>query len=304
MTDSALENGTSMLTLVKNSQHEMAQWSETKRKDFVETFEKRSRVTRYILVKTAEFLLEGARRRRFITDKHNRELAITRSSRSWRDLTDVENSYHNGSTVGGRSARELDTIAQERADVILKELPPLKKAVLIIQPETAKKIERRDKLLEQGQKLMDQLVELSENLELANMDQKMTIGDFREFIKEREKSRRALRHKLDEMGAEGTQLEDEISRALYSGIPGISEAVIKVINDHIEREQAFDATTRRVGERVMFGDSEAAMEILSRFEKDEVTVSEEIKSEFASALEKLKVAGQKKTAQLKSAKSK
>jgi hypothetical protein len=43
----------------------------------------------------------------------------------------------------------------------------------------------------------------------------------------------------------------------------------------------------------MFGDSKAALELLKGFEKDELDISDSIKSEFAGALEKLNVAAKK-----------
>jgi hypothetical protein len=46
---------------------------------------------------------------------------------------------------------------------------------------------------------------------------------------------------------------------------------------------------RRVSEHVKFGNSQAAVELLRTFEKDEVTISEDVAARFRTALEQLKV---------------
>jgi hypothetical protein len=89
------------------------------------------------------------------------------------------------------------------------------------------------------------------------------------------------------MGEELQEMEIRISKALYAGIPGISDAIIKVINEHYERITALGNMCRRVSERVAFGDSAEALSLLSFFEKDEATVSDTIQAEFDAALVKL-----------------
>jgi uncharacterized protein (UPF0147 family) len=42
-------------------------------------------------------------------------------------------------------------------------------------------------------------------------------------------------------------------------------------------------------EQILYGDSDAALEILKSFEKDEIAVPENIRAEFSKALESLKV---------------
>jgi hypothetical protein len=106
---------------------------------------------------------------------------------------------------------------------------------------------------------------------------------------------------MNELGEDGAKLEDAINKTLYAGLPGLSEAVIQVIQDSIDRYRNFDTMSRRVEEQVRFGDNEAAMNILSNFEKDEVTVSDKVKAEFSEAMNKLKAAV-KKGAKLTTAK--
>jgi hypothetical protein len=263
----------------------MAAWSETKKAEFIATFEKRSAASRLILETTASCVLEIASRRKFVSTKHVNQ--VERSST-------VDCQWNKHQEVTGRSNEDIHKIAQAQAEAILKGLPPLKKAVQIIDPDTAKKIDARDKLLVKGKKIRDELVELAEPIRMVDLDQNMTVGEFRKLVKDRERKQKRLVNQLDEIAKDGNELENAINKALYAGLPGLSDAVVKVVNDCYERSSALDATTRRVAERVKFGDSAAAMDILRRFEDDEVEVSEEIKAEFDGALKKLKVAGTKK----------
>jgi hypothetical protein len=69
----------------------------------------------------------------------------------------------------------------------------------------------------------------------------------------------------------------------------LTEAVEEVIQLHLDKATMFEQTVRRVEERVMFGDSEAAMSIMTSFEKDELEVDDNIKNVFTEALKKLNV---------------
>jgi hypothetical protein len=154
-------------------------------------------------------------------------------------------------------------------------------------------IEKRNKLLAKGKDLLKQAEELAGSLDMDDLDQEMTIASFRAMVKEREKKRAALLSKLDEVGDEGRSLDSRINKFLYDGLPGLSDAVIKVINDYLDRAVGFSAMNRRVGEQVQFGDSEAAMEMLKTFEKDEAKISSDIKAQFDKALDDLKLAAKK-----------
>ena len=150
--------------------------------------------------------------------------------------------------------------------------------------------------------MKQRLEEMAGSYSLADVDQKMTIGEFRKGVRDRDRKRAALSRQMNDMGQTGIELDNQINKALYLGLPGLSDAVIKVVADHLERAVAFDQTTRRVTEKVLFGDSEAAMELLKGFERDEVTVSDNIKAEFSAAMLKLGIAAGKKTRQLKAKK--
>jgi hypothetical protein len=271
------------------NQADMTTWSHEKRKDFSDLFEKRSRAAQYIMQMTARYIAETAHRRKFVSNLH-----ISRLDRQFNGFSvrrygdvfvDIESHGHNF----GRGTADLQKIAQERAAKVLTELPQLSKAVRIIDKEIADKIELVEKLKVKGQSLVEKLDELSGKISLSEVDQKMTIGDFRKMVKDREKKRSDLAHQLNEIGKEGVLLNRDIDAALYKGLPGLSDAILKSVITHVERAMALEETTRRIVEKIQFGDCKEAMELLSIFEKDELKVSEEVQAEFKQALEKLKL---------------
>jgi hypothetical protein len=300
------ENLKDQLALVSKAETEgMATWSEDKRKDFSALFEQRANVTRYLLLKTAERILETAMNRRFISSKHLQrdfDVSQTNSLFNYRSLADKGCNPYHAFTVGGRSTDELDALATSRAEAVLEELPPLKDAVKIIDPLTAKKIDQRDVLIKKVKLLKEKLEELAGPIVMGEVDQAMTVGAFRQMVKDRTKKRNSLVETMNEVGEEGTSLDQAINKALYEGLPGLSDAVIAVAKQHSERATALSATTRRVTERVIYGDSKTALELLKGFERDEIEVSAEVKAEFAGALEKLKLIGAKKKAKARKTK--
>lgn len=264
-------------------------WSEEKKKDFVNVFEHRSKCTQYILLKTAIVVLDRAQSRRFISRKHISDIEEISTHHLAR------HDYQCGYVfmVGDRNAGDLDKIAVERAESVLNELPPLRKAVQVISTETAKKIDEREVLLKKAKDLKTKLEDLNSVIRMADVDQKMTVGDFREMVKERERKRKSLAQELANVGEKGCEVDKVINKALYEGLPGLSDAVIKVVKNYVDRARALEAVTRRVEERVLFGDSTAALELLKGFEKDELEVEDSVKNEFREALEKLNVAGKR-----------
>ena len=136
----------------------------------------------------------------------------------------------------------------------------------------------------------DQIEKVTEPIVMSDMPQDMTIGAFRAIVRDREKERRRLITEMNECGKEGQELERQISKALYSGLPGLSDAVVDVILSHRERAAALDTFGRRAVEQIKFGDSEAAMSLLKHFEQDEITVSDTVRSKFTEALAQLKLA--------------
>lgn len=275
------------------SQDAIINWSDEKRKEFTKTFSDRVRVAQFILYSTADMIVKFGIDRQFISEKHKRGLPDLETEKY--PLFDGEKGgyYRTKGTIGGRTSEELNQIATERANLILENLPPLKEAVRIISPEVAKMIEQKEAFYEKGVKLFKEADELSGPLDMDDFPATMTLSAFKTEIKGREKRRKKLLDALSEVGKEGTDLGKKINKFLYSGLPGLSDAVIKVIKDHIERAQGFSTLNRRVTEQVQYGDSAAALELLKGFENDEVKISEEVKSQFDAALKSLKLAAAK-----------
>jgi hypothetical protein len=278
------------------TQDALVSWSDEKRKDFVKTFDERVRVAQFILLDTAAKVVAKATDKQFISGKHTRGLEpfehlLAPLIDGWKSTGRPSYYYGTNNCVGGRPTTELNKIAGERADLVLENLPALKDAVRIISPEISKMIEQREGLFEQGKKVMAQSEEVSGSLDMDDFPVSMTLGAFKTMVKDRENKRKKLLEKLSEIGEEGQALDRKINKFLYAGLPGLSDAVMKVVKDHIERAAAFSTMNRRVGEQVQYGDSKSALELLKGFEQDEVTVSDEIKAQFDNALKTLKLAG-------------
>lgn len=292
------------LMLEKVGTEEMATWSETNKKDFVRTFNDRVKVSRFVLQSTASIALQKAVEKKYVGEKQARKLkaeygGVNGYGYSYNSLISsefVNVRYGQPNLVGGRTSEELNKIAQDRAVEILKQLPPLQKAVQVISSDLAKKIVDRDKIVEKGKELTEKLVDLSQPIAMSEVDQKMSVGDFRKMIKDIEKKRSKLVEEINDLTQDGVELDKEINKALYAGLPGLSDAVIKAVSSMMEKAKALDQLGRRVGEKVMFGNSEAALELLRTFEEDETKLSDDVKLELSQAMDKLKlaVAGKKK----------
>lgn len=275
---------------------EIISWTEDKKKGFVGTFKDRVSVARFILERTAWDIAETALNKKFIGQQHLNKLhngnPYFDAQRFIHDLTDEQRrcfGYDSNVKIGGRDIRDLGTLAKERAEEVLKSLPPIQEALKVIDPETAKMLDRIDELKEQGNKLKEKLDVASEIIHMADLDQSMTIGDFRKKVKAQDLYRRWLIAKMGELGKEGSELERVTNKKLYRGLPGLAEAVMEVVQQHMDRSTALDQMSRRVEEQVMFGDSAAALDLLRHFEADETTITSSVKASFDAALEKLKL---------------
>jgi hypothetical protein len=262
------------------AQQNMSSWDHVKRKDFSDLFEKRSEAAQLVLSMCSYKIIRVGSHRKFISQDTADELSYGIDS-SW--------IYNKNRVVGGRTVAELEKVAEERAKEIVSNLPPLRTAVQILDKTTAKKLDRVDALKKKGKDLSDQLNEVSGSINMADMDQNMSIGEFRAMIHERDKKRRELAHQLQEIGKEGSRLETEIDAFLVKGVPGLSEALVEVIKQHKERAEGLSSTTRRVVEQIQFGDCKEAMGMLKTFETDETKGSAEIAAKFTDALRQLKL---------------
>lgn len=271
----------------------MKTWSDDKRKDFCKLFEDRSQTSRYILLMTASNVFEMAKRKKFVSDKHERALLkslnwATHNSYNRATISDLV--YHKSGRGMKRDVNDLNDVATQRASDIVKNLPPLAKAIQVIDQPTADKIDRIEALTQKGKKMQEELDEICGTLDMADLDQNMTVGAFRQMVKDREARRVLLITKLNEITKDIQELDTQVSKFLYAGIPGLSEAVVDTVRELIEQANALEVMGRRVEEQVQFGDSEAALTLLSQFEKDESTVSITVKDRFKEALKQLNVA--------------
>lgn len=279
-----------LLALAATGQGSMTLWSDEKKREFTDLFHKRSNAARYILFQTAKHIIQVAQERHYISQKVAQGFERLHYDIPYDRMPEQRTHYEHTYRIGGRSIKDLEEIAQERAKLILAELPPVKTAIQIIDPETSKKMALLDIIHEKLAVLKEKVEEIPTDLSLAEVDQSMTVGALRAHVKDLEKKRKALISEMSDLGQEGQELEVAINKKLFLGLPGLSEAVQSVAQKHIERYKALDTTSRRVEERVNFGDDSGALEILKGFEKDEVTVSDSIKAEFQAALEQLKLA--------------
>jgi hypothetical protein len=264
-----IEEATALTTVV--SQDAMATWSEDRRKEYVALFNKRARSSIYILVRTAELLQEGAVRR------------FIRSQRS--NLTnDVGGSYAFRGT--DRPHEELEEIAKKRANNIFNELPQVRRALEIVNPDVAKWMDRRDAIIKLGTKKLVELEEASQSIVLSDLDQKMTLAQFKQYADDREKVRIKLVKDLNALGTEGAAIEVKIHKALFKGIPGLSEAIELAMDAQLARAKGMQQVQRRVEEKVMFGDSQAAQELLNHFKDDELELNDDVKTQMQEILAK------------------
>lgn len=281
----------------QDAQGQMARWDEGKKDAFIGTFHQRANAACYILVATARDIAQSALNRKFISQKHISDIfgKDQYSNTKWgAGLFEFDNNghyYNNNRRIGGRSSEELDEIATERAKKVLKELPALKEAVRVISPEVAKWIERRDELLDEGQKLWDSFQEeFEEPLKLSDFPKDATREDIELELKTRTRDFRQKRAKMSEIGEEGQELERKINKALYRGLPGLADSIASVCKEYLERAKGMGSLDRRVAEQVKFGDSDAALTLLKQFEQDEATISDKIGAQFKAAMETLKTA--------------
>lgn len=250
----------------------MSGWSEQRRKDFVKLYCDRADAAIAILARTAERLHETAVRRFIFPQRadYNQEFRTH---------------MHYG-TYGDRKWEEIDEVAKKRADAIFSELPQVKKALEIINPDVFALMEKKDKIVKTGTDKLKRLNEVSETIALSELDQKMTIGEFRKYADERETMRKRLVRELNDLGEEGNAIEAKIHKALFKGIPGLKDAIDVAIDAQMARAKGFDQLKRRVQEKVLFGDSEAAQELLQHFKDDEVELEVDVKKQIAEALAK------------------
>ena len=294
---SVAENTTNPFAIMTGeSAAAMALWTDNKKKDYVGLFKQRANASMYILRNSAQQLAHRAKEKQFLgVPRFNKlvdecqgfagEDEIKRcgyGGYSQQDLDLWKSTYD-------RSQADLDAMVSERVTALLKQLPSLNAAMLILDAETHAKMIRRDELSKRGQELTDEFAEHSVDIRLSDVDQTMTIGGFRAYIKDIENKRRKILEELEENGKEGQVLERHINKALFKGLPGIGEEIENVVKELYQQSKDMGATARSVENTVLYGDCEAALAILESFKTDEKAVSTAIGKRFQNGLELLKL---------------
>lgn len=284
--DTIMDSSTESPVALLQQTDSMATWSDQKKQEFKQLFEQRTAAARCLCEITASKIATMAAARHFISDHH-----LGKLDRKYGWSPTPNHSYYRFRGLAdeaGRDFEELQRIATERAKTLLAELPPLKKAVQVIDPDTAKMLDEVERLTKKGNVAKKALEELPRQVEMSTVDQNMTVGQFRKEVAALIKKRHKLLDTMNECGAEANELEITIAKRLYKGFPGLSDAVMDVLVAHLERSTALDQMQRRVGEQVMFGDSTAATELLRQFEADESAVSDDLRDKLSAAMEGLK----------------
>lgn len=266
-------------------------WSDEKKNEFCNLFKKRVRVSQFVLICVAREILNKALHSYMVGVRKNGEL-----NKAISDLPELDDYSHSGHAsgswerVGDRDKSELMEIARTQAKQILQDLPKMADVVAVIDKTTSERMQQKEAILKECNQLRDELVEVVEPISMSSMvedNPKITLKEFLGIIKKREERRDYLVSTIDRKVSDGIRLEKEIAKALYKGLPGLSEAVSKTILDLVEQVRLLDTTTRQVEEKVKFGDCEAALEILNHFGENEIQSRSEISERFKQALANL-----------------
>lgn len=235
----------SITSLVQQvSRDAIVAWSDDKRREFVGTFTNRVKASQYIYLITGKRLLKKAQERQFISIRQYEEAKAKAAGLPVESLIDKKPGdacYYSGyeelreaAIVGSRPVAELNTIIDQRCEEIIKSLPHLKKAVEIISPETAKLISTRDRLTEEANVIVQELEVLCADLDIDDLDESMSLKDFKQLARDRYEKREDLKAQLAKLGERTKELQIKIDKFLYSGIPGLSDAIVEVAVSNFE----------------------------------------------------------------------
>jgi hypothetical protein len=286
--------------LVIPSQAEISNWSDDKRKDFVGLFSDRTVASYRITLMVGQKMVEAAEERKIFASRHKTFLANRMGGVTFHELLyPTQHQYYNAhynapkpvqppQPTTQRTDTELSVIATERANIMLDELPSVQAAMKIIQPEVVTWMMKRDVLKADCEKLITQLDDSEETVKMSD-HRDMKVGAFLDMVQAKDKHRQDLVEKLNKFSEQGRAFDEKIHKVLYKGIPGLSDAVMDCVVSLYESATAMTEMNRRVEEKIQYGDSDAAIELLKGFEKDEKTVSVDISARLKNALDHLKV---------------
>jgi len=287
------------LSLIVQGSGQVSDWSDVRRTKFCETLKGRSNFARAVLATVAETFWHEAKERFFVPSNASYvsfPVAGVSCDLEWRNgkCVGVHLNGHGSrsNSYDGRTGQEVADVASERTMELINELPEALAVVQVIKPATAHKmeeLEKKEKLLTQRR---DRLNEISGDTELDDdfIDEhgQMTLKDFRLHVRKINAEKKKLVRESGVLGKQVDRLRRDINRSLYRGVPTLEKAARKVVEEMRQECVALGQMERRVSEHVMFGDSEAAVKVLQRFEKDEVELAPEAHNLLATALDRLK----------------
>jgi hypothetical protein len=257
----------------------MTTWTDKRRDDFVNTFNERVAASKSITATT------------------NHRLWLWASERHLVSRADAGPRYTPFSChTSSRSDQEIEKIAKARLEEIIKDIPGTRQLISIIDKETGKLMDKRDLIQKQIQGLTVQLEEISQDIDIEDIDQNMSVGTFRKMVTDRVKKHDQLSRTFARLAKEGHELTVTIDKKLYKGLPGIRETINTIVKNQDDRVEGLNQMLRRVTEQVKFGDSVTAMKMLETFEKDEIHISEEWTNKLRLAVDNLRKPQAKKIA--------
>lgn len=313
-----LNNALSIFKADSNALDGMSSWDTPRRLAFVQTLQERGNVHAALAMLEVECLLRIAESRHFISDKHTNLISEKTAKQhfrldNWQSLLNYRGGTRDqygfaqpSSEFCGRSKDELQQIAEDNAKAIAKNLPKLADAVRVIDAETADKIDKARALraqLDTHEATLKELVRPLILTEYAKLNPKTTLTEFVAMVEDRANKAKVLTEKMNELGKQGRELQTQIDKALYEGLPGLSEAVVELAVEKIKAVSALPQMMRRVSETVQFGDSAQATSMLATFEKDELKLDDSIKDKFKLAMDKLREAAKGLSAPAKTTKA-
>jgi hypothetical protein len=235
--------------LARATPESIAAWSDDKKKQFCELFAQRVKASRYILRGIAHRVVNKTRTSFMLGQRKASELEGQFSSRH--DFFDVQDNgrgyHHRLNTIGGRDYSELCEVIEERTKEIVRNLPPVVQAIEVIDKVTAERMRQRDDLVKECEELRDQLTEVCEPVSMKSIAEthpKTTLLEFLSMLDTKEQNRQRLVATITSKMTEGVRLESEISKAMYKGLPGLSEAIVEVVNGMLEQDKALDMRSR------------------------------------------------------------
>lgn len=276
MTDGTVEQVTALTQQMISEGAGLALWSEDKKKEFCALFKDRSACAQFVLASSTKLIIEAAEQRYFINSRQALDLGAK-----------VEETNYRHSSNYGRSYHELQQVAQERAALVIAELPNKHETWEVLKPEVAEKMRKVDEIEKELSKISAKFDTLPTEVRISDMPETMTLKEFKAHVNKIRDTRDDCLKKMNRLAHDGNELNRQIDKELYAGNKDLATALRKLVDVNVTKIKGLSATTRRVEERVLYGDNQAALELLQGFERDELEVTKSVTSEFTGVLDRL-----------------